>query len=99
MEQWEVQWSRNHFKLLSLNATWAIPRSGLIFKKVSHSEMALDMLMPWMEEMGAAYKEGRDVPPDAAELKRHQQLDFETIAERFEAAGINVTDPKGLLHD
>jgi len=26
-------------------------------------------------------------------------MDFETISKRFVAAGINVTDPKGFLHD
>jgi hypothetical protein len=99
MNQWEVEWSRNHFSLLALNAIWGIPRSGLVFKKVSHSELALDSLMPWTEEMGKAFADGFDVPPDAHELRRHQIMDFETLSERFTAAGIEITDPKGLLHD
>lgn len=99
MNQWEIDWSRNHFSLLAIDAIWGIPRAGLFFKKVSYTELALDSLMPWMEEMGVAFREGHDVPPDAAELRRHQVREFETIASRFVAAGISVTDPKGLLHD
>lgn len=99
MKDWEVTWSRNHFNLLALNATWAVPRSGLIFQKVSQDELALISVMPWMEEMGQAYKDGRDVPADAAALRKHQILDWETMAERFKAAGVRFTDPKGLLHD
>lgn len=99
MEQWEVEWSRNHFNLLKLNAIWGVPRSGLIFRKVSDHELALDDLMPWTEEMGKGFTHGFDVPPTAKELKRCQIADFECIAERLKAARIKLSDPKGLLHD
>lgn len=95
----EVRWSRNHFNLLSLNASWAVPRSGLIFKKVSLFELALDNVMPWSEEMGQGWRSGMDVPRNARALRKYQQLDFETIASRFIAAGVEVTDPKQLLKD
>lgn len=95
----EVRWSRNHFDLLALNAIWAIPRSGLIFKKASLYELALDRVMPFSEMMREAALAGRDVPATARELRKFQQMDFETISERFTAAGIRVTDPKGLLKD
>lgn len=95
----EVQWSRNFFNTLKLNATWAIPRSGNIFKKVSEKELALDDVMPWTEAMAQGYREGRDVPPNAGALRLFQSMDFETIAQRFRAAGIKVTDPKQLLKE
>lgn len=99
MNPGEVRWSRNHFNLLSLNATWGVPRSGLVFKKVSLFELALISVMPWSKEIGQGYQRGMDVPRNAKELRRYQQLDFETISKRFTAAGIEVTDPQGLLKD
>jgi hypothetical protein len=95
----EVRWSRNLFNTLSLNATWAVPRSGLIFQKVSLFELALSRVMPWSDAMGQGYQRGMDVPSSEKELRRYQQLDFETIASRFKAAGVDVTDPKQLLKD
>jgi hypothetical protein len=95
----EVRWSRNHFNLLRLNAIWGIPRSGLVFKKVSLFELALDSVMPWSNEIGQGYQRGMDVPRNAKELRRYQQQEFETISLRFTAAGIEVTDPRGLLKD
>jgi hypothetical protein len=95
----EVTWSRNFFNLLKLNAVWAVPRSGLIFKKVSLFELALDSVMPWSKEMDQGYQKGMDIPRNAMTLRRYQQQDFETISLRFKAAGIKVTDNKQLLKD
>lgn len=95
----EVRWSRNHFDLLALNATWIIPRSGIVFKKVSQFELALISVMPWSDMIREAALQGRDVPATAVALRKHQQADFECIAQRFTAAGIKVTDPKGILKD
>jgi hypothetical protein len=95
----EVRWSRNFFNLLKLNAVWAVPRSGLMFRKVSLFELALDNVMPWSEGMGQGWRHGLDVPPNKEELRKFQQMDFETIASRFRAAGVDVTDPKQLLKD
>ncbi len=95
----EVRWSRNHFNLLSVNALWGIPRSGLFFKKVSLFELALDSVMPWSKEIGQGYQRGMDVPRNAEELRRYQRIEFETIASRFRAAGVAVTDPKQILKD
>jgi hypothetical protein len=97
--QQEVQWSRRHFDLLKLNAVWGVPRSGLIFRKVSHFELALDNLMPWSEAMGQGFRDGYDVPPTREKLRAFQQEDFRCIAQRFNAAGIDVTDSKQLLKD
>jgi hypothetical protein len=104
LESWDmnpehVRWSRNHFNLLSLNATWAVPRSGLIFKKVSQLQLALDNVMPWSDEIGQGWRRGMDVPRNAKELLRYQRSDFEVIAKNFGAAGVDVTDPKQLLKD
>jgi hypothetical protein len=99
MDPADVRWSRNHFRLLALNAVWGIPRSGLVFQKVSQSELALIQVMPWSEEMGQGYRRGMDVPANAGALRRHQQQDFWTIANRFNAAGVQVTDPQQLLKD
>jgi hypothetical protein len=95
----EIRWSRNHFDLLALNAIWGVPRSGLVFKKVSQFELALDNLMPWSRQMGQGFEYGFDLPPTKRELRRFQIADFECIAKRFTAAGIKVTDPKQLLKD
>ncbi len=95
----EVRWSRNHFDLLALNAVWAIPRSGLILQKVNSTELALINVMPWTDMMREGALRGMDVPSSAGALRRHQQMDFEAISARFTAAGIKVTDPKGLLKD
>jgi hypothetical protein len=94
-----VRWSRQHFQLLSLNATWAVPRSGLIFKKVSLFELALDNVMPWSDAIGQGWQRGMDVPRNAKALRKYQQSDFEVIAKNFGAAGVDVTDPKQLLKD
>jgi len=95
----EVRWSRNHFDLLNLNAVWGVPRSGLIFQKVSSTELALINVLPWTDMMREGALQGVDVPSSAKALRKYQQLDFETISERFTAAGIKVTDPRGLLKD
>jgi hypothetical protein len=55
--------------------------------------------MPWTDMMREGALQGMDVPSSAKALRRYQQLDFETISERFTAAGIKVTDPRGLLKD
>jgi hypothetical protein len=95
----EVRWSRNHFDLLALNAIWGVPRSGLIFKKVSQFELQLVNLMPWSKDIGKGFRWGYDAPPSEKGFRRFQQADFETLSERFTAAGIKVTDPRGLLKD
>jgi len=74
-----------------------VPRSGLIFKKVSQTELALDNVMPWSEAMGQGWRQGMDVPKNEKELLRFQQSDFGVIARNFGAAGVDVTDPKQLL--
>lgn len=92
----EVRWSRNHFDLLAVNAVWGIPRSGLVFQKVSQYELALFNVMPWNPAMR---DNGLAVPHTPKALRDFQRRDFETISMRFTAAGIRVTDPKGLLKD
>src|SRR4051812_15747882 len=95
----EVRWSRNFFDTLALGAIWSVPRSAIVFQKVSVNELAIHSMMPYSEDIAKAFAWGFDVPPDKEHLRKAQQSDFEAISERFKAAGINVTDPKGLLHD
>lgn len=95
----DVLWSRNHFNLLALNAIWGLPRSGLIFRKVSRYELALHDVMPWSEGMDRGYREWSDDPITPLRTRLYRQAEFETISSRFTAAGIAVTDPKQLLKD
>jgi hypothetical protein len=55
--------------------------------------------MPFTDMMREAALWGRDVPATAKALRKHQQIDFECISQRFTAAGVKVTDPKGILKD
>lgn len=95
----EVRWSRNHFDLLAINAVWGIPRSGLNFRKASTEELQLFSVVPWNDQIGEYVPPGYTFPVNAKNWRRYQQSDFEAISERFVAAGIKVTDPKGLLKD
>lgn len=99
MQQWEVEWSANQFALMKIGGIWGVPRSGLVFLKTNDHELRLYELMPWTEDMGRAFTHGFDVPPGPHELRQYQQMDFEIISSRFQAAGIDVTDPQQLLKD
>jgi hypothetical protein len=94
----EMRWDRMTFAMLRDGGTWGVPRSGLIFKKaVDHLE--LHDIMPFMPEMKTALLNGADVPGSAEELKRYQRQDFTKIQNSFNAAGIEISDPKELLID
>lgn len=95
--QQDIDWSRNMFSMIKLNGAWGVPSSGLIFRKLDHETFALDEVMPWMSEMGAALEQGLDVPTTPERLREFQLYDYKSIARRFEAAGIKMPDPKGLL--
>jgi hypothetical protein len=96
MEQ-RAAWSRRNFDFIRVGGTWAIPRSGLILRKADDHTWELELLMPWTEEMGKGFAYGMDVPPDKEHLLEFQRDDFQTLVEAHAAAGIEVTDPKGLL--
>lgn len=74
-----------------------MPRSGLTFRKLNENTFVLDHIMPWVPGI-TAIKGGKIVPgPDKEGLLEFQRLDYKQISGRFEAAGINMSDPKNLL--
>jgi hypothetical protein len=82
-------WCRSHFASMRNGGIWAVPRSGLVFTRRGR-ELVLTAQMPWSDELAAAAARGRDVPKTENELLVYQELEFETIRDRFERAGINV---------
>jgi hypothetical protein len=88
----EVIWSRRFFDTLSDNGIWGVPRSGLIFRREGKA-LVLRAKMPFSEIEEAPV--GADVPETEADLLAWQQKDFEAIAKRFRAAGIEVRDATG----
>ena len=94
----DIIWSRNTFNSLKDGGTWAIPRSGLIFKRVG-DHLEIYAVLPWISEMDAAVLRGADIPASPEELKGYQRDDFVCIQRNFNAAGIEVTDPRELLID
>ncbi len=85
----DQQWSLDHFNLLNEGAVWAIPRSGLMFRKEKGS-LVLFARMPYTEEMKKASEAGSDVPSSAEALREYQDSDYAKIAEVFGGAGITV---------
>lgn len=69
---------------------WAVPRSGLLFRKKGKS-LVLFARIPYTEEMSAAANDGCDVPKDEQALRSYQDTDYAKIAEIFGGAGITVT--------
>jgi hypothetical protein len=90
-------WSRRNFNMIAVGGTWAVPRSGLVFRKTNDHTLELANLMPWSPAMGRGFEWGFDVPPSAEKLIEYQRDDFRTLVEAHKAAGIEVSDPKNLL--
>ena len=74
-----VEWSRNHFRMMSDGGTWAVPRTGLMFRRRGDT-LVLNARMPHDPAM----------PITAAQLDEQQRGEFESIKEHFQAAGIKV---------
>ena len=79
IEEGGIEWSRNHFRMMSDGGTWAVPRSGLVFTKQG-AELVLTARLPWESGM----------PGDPNDLLAYQDDDYEAIKRHFEAAGIPV---------
>lgn len=79
MDSQNIVWCRNFFRGLTENAVWAIPRCGLVFKKMG-KKLVLVSRMPWAEGM----------PVTEEELRRIQREEFYATQRHFEAAGIEV---------
>jgi hypothetical protein len=75
----EAQWSLNTFKSLQEGGGWAVPRSGLIFRKRGDT-MVLTNVMP----------HAADMPITAKQLREQQQSELRVITRYFGEAGIEV---------
>jgi hypothetical protein len=72
-------WCASLFASLCEDGVWAVPRSGLIFRKDGEA-LALVLTMPYDPAM----------PMTADELVEYQDADFEMIREEFALAGVTV---------
>jgi hypothetical protein len=79
IEQKNVIWSKNHFRIMANGGTWGVPRSGLLWQKHG-DELVLLARMPWVREM----------PITAEQLQQQQDADIESISEHMRAAGVKV---------
>ncbi len=98
LKQSSILWNTNTFSKLKDGESWAVPRSGMIFKRIG-DHLELLNVMPFTGWMGLAAQGGMDVPGTAEELLEYQREDFACIQRSFIAAGIDVTDPRELLID
>src|SRR6266478_4265172 len=96
IRQSDVEWSLKTFNSLRDGGRWAVPRSGLIFKRVG-GKLELHDVMPWLHGMDKVLEAGADIPGSPDELRRYQMDDFALIQSAFEMAGIEITDPRALL--
>jgi len=75
-----VAWCRQHFALLAEGGVWAVPRSGLVFRREG-DKLVLCEQMPHAEGMQLSVEE----------LLAYQEEDFNLIRQHFRRAGIEVT--------
>jgi len=76
-----VEWCGRHFAMIREGGVWAIPRSGMIFRKEGR-RLVLTAEGPYMPEM-----EGTITPE---QLREQQAAEFEAVRAHFGAAGIEV---------
>lgn len=81
VREWEVEWCKGFFALLSDGGVWGVPRSGLLFTRQGDA-LNLTERMPWQVTM----------PINPEELREYQDEDFEQIKKRFDEAGIPMED-------
>lgn len=96
----DLAWCRSQFDLLADGGIWGVPRSGLIFQRRAGALVLMNRI-PFSEMAGAA-ELGLDVPRTEAELVDYQDRDFDAIAGRFRAAGIEVRKElpeRGATHE
>jgi hypothetical protein len=79
-------WCRQHFATMAEGGVWGVPRSGLVFTKVSSDPPVLELTkqMPWEEGF----------PMTPAELAAYQDDEFKSIQRQFQIAGIEVKRPE-----
>jgi len=59
----------------------------------------LASIMPYLPEMSQAFTAGHDVPASPSALLQHQRKEYAIHKKVHEAAGLTITDPKGLLNE
>jgi len=91
-----VLWCKRRHAVMADNGTWAVPRSGLVFMRVPKGYVLVNVL-PYLDEMREARELGADVPASPEELLAYQKHDFEMHQRYHKAAGLEMTDPQGLL--
>lgn len=79
MRPQDIDWSSNLFKRLTEGGVWALPRSGLIFKKSGNTLYLVERLPAPAEHPARRWLE-------------YQQADFDAVKQHMEAAGIEVVD-------
>jgi hypothetical protein len=97
-EQEHAAWSRRNWEMTKGGGSWALPRSGLIFRR-THAGSELATVMPYTPDIAFAAYLHADVPQNAEALRNYQRNDFNIIKHYHELAGLSVTDPQGLLSD
>lgn len=80
-----ADWSRELFRVLKIGGVWGVPRSGLMFQRVSENELALTARMPHDPAMSITEDE----------LIEQQTHEYEGVKRHFGNAGITVTDRTG----
>jgi hypothetical protein len=89
-------WTKRNYEMLSVGATWGIPRSGLVFQKTEKG-FKLISVMPYMAEMSDGFRNGMDVPASPTALRKHQVADFRLLKIKHEEVGLEISDPESLL--
>ena len=85
-----VAWCAMHFALMREGGVWAVPRSGLLFRKEG-GRLVLFAEMPWMLEMEGVITR--------AQLREQQDEEFRANREHFAAAGIEVVRSEALQRE
>lgn len=81
MDEDYTEWCKNLFASLAEGGAWAVPRSGLIFRRQG-DRLVLTSASPYL---------GDSSDPDMPEMWRaHQYTDFVLTRNRFAKAGIDV---------
>ena len=68
----DIKWCKMHHARIRIGGTWAVPRSGMIFKKTMNG-FTLISRMPWTDELEQAARDGANVPKSAEELAAYQE--------------------------
>lgn len=76
-----VAWCRQHFAMMAEGGVWAVPRSGVVFRK-REGRLVLDARMPWDPAMASL--------ASADELHDQQEGEYQTVRLHFAEAGIEV---------